>query len=267
MLDLVEELLLAALELDALEQPAAHIEAHHLRAIRKREVEALLALREPDAEALRRLLGREIDEHGRVEDLRRVVLGRLRLLDGELRLLRGIVPLEGDGELGMAGAVDPLVEEGVQVAARRLLDGALEVRRGDVAALVLRDVVPDRLPEERIAQLEAEHVQHPGALLVELPVEEVDRLVVDVVHDGPAIALRVLSHVALRVDAHLVAHGVRAAVPLREERVEVGGEALVEPAVGPVATGEQIAEPLVRQLVRDEAIAGVGEVRVGAPVL
>ena len=49
---------------------------------------------------------------------------------------------------------------------------------------------------------------------------------------------------------HLEPEGVLAAVVLGEERVEVGGEALVEPEVRPVLAGQEVAEPLVRQLVR-----------------
>ena len=41
---------------------------------------------------------------------------------------------------------------------------------------------------------------------------------------------------------------------LGEERVEVRGEPLVEPEVGPVVAGQEVAEPLVRQLVRHQAV-------------
>ena len=41
---------------------------------------------------------------------------------------------------------------------------------------------------------------------------------------------------------------------LGEERVKVGGKALVEPDVRPILAGQEIAEPLMRELVRDQAV-------------
>ena len=41
---------------------------------------------------------------------------------------------------------------------------------------------------------------------------------------------------------------------LGEKSGEVGGEPLVEPDVRPVLAGQEVAEPLVGQLVRDQAV-------------
>ncbi len=62
-----------------------------------------------------------------------------------------------------------------------------------------------------------------------------------------------------------VHEGITAAVVLEEEQGEVGGEALAEPDVVPVALGDGVAEPLVGHLVGDEAIhaaAGYGTLAV-----
>ncbi len=77
---------------------------------------------------------------------------------------------------------------------------------------------------------------------------------VDVVDDGAAVARRIFAHVDLRVLVQLVAELIEPLVVFREQRFEVGGEAFVQPPVRPVAAGEQIAEPLVCQLVREKAV-------------
>jgi hypothetical protein len=105
-------------------------------------------------------------------------------------------------------------------------------------------------------------VEHQAALLVEVAVEEVDGLVVNVGHDGPSVAVPVLLEVGLRLLEEGVAELVDAQVVLLEEQVEVGGEALVQPGVGPVATGQEVAVPLVGQLVGDQRVGR--EVQVGA---
>ncbi len=101
----------------------------------------------------------------------------LRLLDrdgGDLALV-----LHLDVELGVAGPVHPLLEEALQAAAAHLFEGAHEVARLHHPALVAGEVGAHAAEEECVAQLAAEHVQHPAPLLVEVPVEEVDgRLVV-----------------------------------------------------------------------------------------
>ena len=57
--------------------------------------------------------------------------------------------------------------------------------------------------------------------------------------------------------------GRRAPRVLRPDPLRVAGEPLVEPDVLPLRDGEAVAEPLVRQLVGDESLAGAVEV-VGA---
>ncbi len=52
---------------------------------------------------------------------------------------------------------------------------------------------------------------------------------------------------------------------LRPDQLEEGREALVQPAVRPVAAGQQVAEPLVRQLVRDQAVGVL--IEAGAAVV
>ncbi len=71
--------------------------------------------------------------------------------------------------------------------------------------------------------------------------------------DRPAV-VAVVAQVALECAVHLEPEFILAAGVLGEERVEVRREALVEPEVGPILAGQEVAEPLVRQLVRDQAV-------------
>jgi hypothetical protein len=52
---------------------------------------------------------------------------------------------------------------------------------------------------------------------------------------------------------------------LVEQGIKIGREPLVQPGMGPVFAGEQIAKPLVRQLMGHQAVAG--KIEVGALVV
>lgn len=60
---------------------------------------------------------------------------------------------------------------------------------------------------------------------------------------------------------HGVAKFVHAFVMLQKEGVEIRRKAFVEPGVGPVLAGEEIAEPLVCQLMGHQTIAGKIQMR------
>ena len=70
---------------------------------------------------------------------------------------------------------------------------------------------------------------------------------------GPAVHA-VVAQVAFALSLHAEPKLVLAQVVLGEEGVEVGGEPFVEPDVRPVLAGEQVAKPLVGQLVSDQAV-------------
>ncbi len=96
--------------------------------------------------------------------------------------------------------------------------------------------------------------------------------------DRAAIAAGVLAEVRVRPLLELEVGGVATLVVLAPDVLGVGREALVEPALAPVAARHEITEPLVRELVTDERVDvvvdrgaiveqhGVGE-RRGARVL
>ena len=99
------------------------------------------------------------------------------------------IPAIGHREFGVARAIDPLVEETREVAAAGALDRAREIDGLHAALRVGADVLVDRAPPERVAELRPQHVQHATALLIEVAVEEIDRLVIDVGDDGTAVAI------------------------------------------------------------------------------
>ena len=57
--------------------------------------------------------------------------------------------------------------------------------------------------------------------------------------------------VGLGIVSHVIAEGVLAVVAFDEETGEVGGEAFAQPEVGPGGFGDGIAEPLMRDFMRD----------------
>ena len=131
--------------------------------------------------------GSTIDEDDRhLERVRDAVRRVLRLLGGAAE--DAIVPRELDLDLGVARAIDQLLEEASEAPAAHFLERAHEVARLDDAACVAVQVASHALPEERVAELGAEHVEHEAALLVEVPIEDVDRRLVVLADDRPAVA-------------------------------------------------------------------------------
>src|SRR5690606_5256574 len=125
------------------------------------------------------------------------LLALLGLLDGD-----GEQPLllaELDLEARVAGALDPLVEEAVEVLAGRRLDRTLEGAGADRVVGVLLEVVAYALPEGVGAELVPQRREHLAALLVEVAVEDVDRLPEAVADDRPAVPPGVLLEVGAGV--------------------------------------------------------------------
>ncbi len=71
--------------------------------------------------------------------------------------------------------------------------------------------------------------------------------------DWPPI-IPIAPQIAVERSFHFEPEFIVAAVVLGEERAEVGGKPLVQPDVRPILTGQEIAEPLVGELVRDQAV-------------
>ena len=83
-----------------------------------------------------------------------VLCTRLLLLpDGHRGDTGGVVPGKLDLVFGMAALVHPLLEEGLQVAPRGRFDGPLEIDRFHDLMAVGRDILPQTVPEGRIASM------------------------------------------------------------------------------------------------------------------
>ena len=103
------------------------------------------------------------------------------------------------------------------------------------------------------AQLRTQHVQHPASFLVNEVIElfhrpvvfaEDDRLIViRDPGDAPGAAIKSVKHRVASVFLFVIEQGVKC------------GEPFVEPEMAPILAGDEVAEPLMRQFVRDESFA------------
>ncbi len=199
---------------------------------------------------------------GRDPEQRRLGIDVLVLLDRHASDLGRGIPADRDVELGVSGEIDhPLAEEPIDDLAGRILDSAREVARFDEPVAMLREVVRERAVERGIAEQVAQHVKDATTLVVEVGIEDVDRLVVELRRDRPAIAAGVLAQVGITPLLELEIRGIATFVVLAPEVLRVGGEAFVEPAFAPVATGHEVAKPLMGELVGHQRIDVVVERR------
>ncbi len=241
-------LIVALVLRELLERALVRVEAHDLRARGERVENPLLAL----VVHGERDLGPVGLDHGpQGEGVR-----GLRLLDGHFE--EPVPPVVARIERRVPGPLREVVEVAGKRRARFNLEGAAEVHRLDGLELVLGAVAVDRAPEDVVAEPAPEAVEDPRSLGVGAAVEDGLGVGVAVVHHGAALAAVVGR--AARLLVHVVLELVGAVLLLVPERLEVGGEPLVEPDVRPVAAREEVAPPLMGELVRDEAVRVVVEV-------
>src|SRR5271156_1645897 len=88
-----------------------------------------------------------------------------------------------------------------------------------------------------------------------MAIEQFDRRAIAVAYDRPPVIIGVLVEIRLAILPNIPSELVGAEIFLAPQRLEVRCEALVEPRMRPVAAGQQVAPPLMRQLVRDQRIA------------
>src|SRR6185436_12842692 len=97
--------------------------------------------------------------------------------------------------------------------------------------------------------LGSEHVENEAALLVEVAIEEIERRIVVLTHDRPAVTPVRLTEIRREIVPDAVLVLVLAELLLAPHVLHERGEALVQPALRPVATRDVVTEPLVRELV------------------
>ena len=250
--ELEEELLVLLGESDLHDEDIVRVEAHQQGLLLEGQLERLFLLFDPDLADVRFLRRDELDGHGHSENghAPREVLD---LGDLEPDDLRDRVPFAPDLEDGMTRFEQPLIEEPVEVLAGDGLDRPDEVGRVDRVEGVAVEEMAERLEERLVADEGAQHMQDAGALGVGVGVEHVLGRIVAVGNDRTDVARPGLAQVGVelvpKIERPLVVAFLEAAI----EIVRIGREALVEPSVGPAAEGDQVAPPLVGQLVRDDA--------------
>ena len=204
-----------------------------------------------DVDGLVALLAGDIETHGGPQVVNLVAL--LLLFDPQRAHVLVGIPFPGALDFRVSRLVGPLMKEAIQVAPGRFFDGAGQVAGFHRPVCVPFDIQAQGAKEIRVADFVAKHVQNAPALLIEMAVEKVDGLLELAAHDGALVLARFI-HVAVeiaeQIDVGLVATA-RVGAP---DVLEIGGEALVEPGLGPFAAGHEVAPPLVGQLVRDQVV-------------
>src|SRR5260370_36020841 len=174
----------------------------------------------------------------------------LRLFHGQGDLMLGSSVAVADDKLRGSRAVNPFVEELLPVNVIRFFDGLDEIRGDDVFAAMDFEIVPQAAIESILANLVAEHVQHQSALSVSVVVK-LAGVVKIVPHDRLAVQVGLAEPLLDRAPS-LVVSLLFGIVRFGPHHLEERCEALIQPDVSPVVAGNQVAEPLMRQLVRNQ---------------
>src|SRR5690606_21030966 len=109
------------------------------------------------------------------------------------------VALVGDlhVEVGMIGAMEGLLEIALETRPADLFEGPHQIAGLDDPVGVPLEIAVHAAPEHGLAELVAQRVQEEAALLVEVAIEDVDRGLVVLADDGPAVAAAALAEVGL----------------------------------------------------------------------
>ena len=103
-------------------------------------------------------------------------------------------------------------------------------------------------------------MQHPAALLIRAVVELLPGIVVGPIDNrfvfGP------VPQYAVRDAVEVIQHGVTPVLVAVVELLVIHGKSLVQPQVAPVLARHVVAEPLMNQLVRHEALARTNVLRL-----
>ena len=203
----------------------------------QRHRHAATALAQPQPRRLVAVDGTDRHVDGPVED-GSVVGAR----DGDGQLPVSVAP--AGLEAGGSATGDPLVEDPGQVLAAHILQRPTQVLGLHEPPLVRGHVLPDAGVEDVAAEQVLQVAQHRGAAAIDVGVVPVALLAPGAGRHGGLSARRPVAAVE-HARRHLVATlaGLCPAVGV------VGGEALVEPQLAPAVAGEQVAEPLVGELV------------------
>src|SRR5690242_5090909 len=96
-----------------------------------------------------------------------------------------------------------------------------------------------------VAQSATEHVQDQPALLIQVTIKEIDRLIVVTTHDGALVRALGFTQVDVEVHRDVMFVLIVAQASFALNVLEIGRKALVEPGVGPIAACNQITKPMM----------------------
>ena len=250
--ELTLEHLRRRLEFDLREERVVRIHAHQLRRAGQREKEIFLGLARAHFEIKRLVLPFHKKPHRKIAPKQRHLGAQLlHLLHVQPRLLRRRVPRIVHLQLRHSAVVQPLVEKLIERKPRLLLQHRLQIIRRHNPVPVPLHIRMDALAVQLRPEPAADHVQHPRALRIHAVAELLHRVAVVAPHDRLCVRRR---EDALRLFPHLEQHRIAPVALLLVERGVVRRKAFVQPQVRPVAARHQIAEPLVRRLVRVEPV-------------
>ncbi len=139
----------------------------------------------------------------------------------------------------------------------RFVDRSDQVGGDYVFAAIGFQVMVQSAIKGLFANLLAKHVQNEAAFAVGVVVK-LARVVEIVAHNRLAVQIRLAHPLLHRLPAFVVGllFGI---VRLGPDHLEKRRETLVEPDVSPIVAGDEVAEPLMRQLVGNQGVFIAGE--------
>ena len=157
------------------------------------------------------------------------------------------------------GLVNPILVEIHQVYARNLRQVGEKLVRVDVLVGEMVEQLRQTAEEERVAHVAAQGMDDLSALLVGVhPVGMVLRHVVQCVESAVLLGEVHQRAVVLALDVVRVGvEGVGVVEPFPDHRLGVVGEALVDPHLLGTLAGDEVAEPVMEQLVAIEGDVGI----------
>jgi hypothetical protein len=168
------------------------------------------------------------------------------------------IEFPGDGEVGMAGGVEPLVEEGMEVAAADGLHDLFEIRAGSIFVAISVVVGGDAFPEKGVTEFAAEHMEDPAAFLIAVGVEELHVICLYGSVDNGCQPFFFKSDNGVPVLLKAFLQGVGAILILQVTEGHIGGKAFAKPEVPPFRLGGGIAKPLMGDLMGHQGFYAAG---------
>ena len=251
---LVDPHLLRLVDGHRLEHVQLRIDRDDARRTVEDGLEGRRLLEDVDGERVRPAVGLDIDRQHEAEG-RRALVDVLRLLDSHLQPAGLAVVADVHLELGRARPVAPLLEEPLQAESRDLLhDVPHVVCLHGVESVAGHELLEGR-EEDLVSHHHPQHVQDRRALRVGVgrPPKHLPGVLVDR-RDHAELVGRLVTAGDPVTAPDRVEVAVLPVAVLRPECPTVGREAFIDPDVRPALAGEEVARPLVRELMGDQAL-------------